>query len=179
MISGFISLRVFGSEGETETSIVLRALDHILKNAKEGDVVNVPKFKSQGVVMEVYPEKGKILVQVGTARIQLPANIVELVTEPIEEPLEKKKEVRPTFDTVPLKLELFGLPIEDALIKLERYLDSAFGAGMPFVYIVHGRGSGVLRKAIQDFLPHNQRVDRFHLAQPNEGGDSVTIVFLK
>ncbi len=146
---------------------------------KSGDVVYVPRFKSQGVVMDVYPDKGKLLVQVGTARVQLPANTVELVVEPVEEPLVKKKEARPIFDTVPLKLELFGMPIEDALIRLERYLDSAFGAGMPFVYIVHGRGSGALRKAIQDYLPQNQRVDRFQLAQPNEGGDAVTIVFLK
>jgi len=71
------------------------------------------------------------------------------------------------------------MPIEDALVKLERYLDSAYSAGMPFVYIVHGRGSGVLRKAIQDYLPHCPRVDRFNLAQPDEGGDAVTIVFLK
>jgi len=150
-----------------------------VEGIKAGDIVYVPRFKSQGVVMDVYPEKGKVLVQVGTARVQLPASSVELVNEPVEGEEIGKPEVRPEVQSVPIKLELFGMPIEDALVKLERYLDSAYSAGMPFVYIVHGRGSGVLRKAIQDYLPHCPRVDRFNLAQPDEGGDAVTIVFLK
>ena len=71
------------------------------------------------------------------------------------------------------------MPTSEALVKLERYLDSAFGAGLPFVYIVHGRGTGALRKSITEFLPTSPRVDRFHLADESEGGNAVTIVFLK
>jgi len=146
---------------------------------KIGEFVYVPKFKSQGVVMDVYPDKGKILVQVGSARVQLPISAIEILTEPVEDEIPVATEERPKFNSVGIKIELFGMPIEDALHKLERYLDSAFGAGLPFIYIVHGRGSGALKKAIQDYLPLNLRVDRFHLADIKDGGDAVTIVFLK
>lgn len=147
---------------------------------KPGDVVFVPKFKSQGFVMDVFPDKGKVLVQVGSARVQLPANSVELVIEgEIVQAEKPADEQRPKVETVQIKLELFGMPIEDALLQLERHLDKAYAASVPFIYVVHGRGSGALRKAISEYLSKNANVDRFNLANPNEGGDAVTIVFLK
>lgn len=146
---------------------------------KPGDVVYVPKFKSQGFVMDVLPDKGKVLVQVGLARVQLPANSVELIIEGEVIQAEKHNEERPKIETVQIKLELFGMPIEDALLQLERHLDKAYAASVPFIYVVHGRGSGALRKAISEYLSKNSNVDRFNLANPNEGGDAVTIVFLK
>ena len=149
-----------------------------VQTLKPGDAVFVPRFKSQGIVMDVLSEKGKVLVQVGTARIQVSAGQIELARNlPTEN--EKVIEKRPTFVRIPIKLELYGLQIPDALVKLQKYLDSAFGAGLPFVYIVHGRGTGALRKSISEFLPTSPRVDRFHLADEADGGDAVTIVFLK
>jgi DNA mismatch repair protein MutS2 len=163
------------STPENEFKTIPAEIDGI----KPGDVVFVPKFKSQGFVMDVFPDKGKVLVQVGSARVQLPANTVELVIEGEIVKAEKQTEERPKIETVQIKLELFGMPIEDALLQLERYLDKAFAASVPYIYVVHGRGSGALRKAISEYLSKNSNVDRFNLANPNEGGDAVTIVFLK
>jgi DNA mismatch repair protein MutS2 len=142
-----------------------------------GDAVYVPKFKSQGVVIDSYPDKGKVLVQIGTARVQLFNEQVELI---VSEPVHKNEatDIRPKLE-VPIKLELFGLSVDEATAKLEKYLDSAYGEGVPFVYVVHGRGTGILRKAIHDYLSGHSRVDRFHAADAGQGGDAVTIVYIK
>ncbi len=146
---------------------------------KPGDAVFVPRFKSQGIVMDVLREKNKVMVQVGSARIQVSADSIELAKEKPSVEQNSESEKRPAFSKVPIKLELYGLKVVDAIVKLEHYLDQAYGAGIPFVYIVHGRGTGTLRKSITEFLPTSPRVDRFHLADESEGGDAVTIVFLK
>jgi DNA mismatch repair protein MutS2 len=150
-----------------------------INDLEPGDAVYVPKFKSQGIIMEIIKDKDKVLVQVGSARIQMFTNKVERISPKKTKNDEEQTEKRPAFSNIPIKLELYGLPTSDALIKLDRYLDSAYGAGLPFVYVVHGRGTGALRKAITEFLPSSPRVDRFHLADESEGGNAVTIVFLK
>lgn len=144
-----------------------------------GDAVYVPKFKSQGVVIDKYPDKGKVLVQIGTARVQLFNEQVELIIA--DEGLSSVAgsiEQRPRMD-VPIKLELYGMLVDEALAKLEKYLDNAYGSGIPFVYVVHGRGTGALKKAVHDYLSGHNRVDRYHVADASEGGDAVTIVYIK
>lgn len=144
-----------------------------------GDAVYVPKFKSQGVVIDRYPDKGKVLVQIGSARVQLFYGQVELIVSDGENSTSSTyPDHRPKLE-VPIKLELFGLMVDEALAKLEKYLDNAYGSGIPFVYVVHGRGTGTLKKAVHDFLSGHSRVDRYHVADANEGGDAVTIVYIK
>ena len=144
-----------------------------------GDAVYVPKFKSQGVIIDKYPDKGKILVQIGSARVQLFEEQVEfIVSNPAKSSDNEKTETRPKLE-VPIKLELYGLMVDEALAKLEKYLDNAYGSGIPFVYVVHGRGTGALKKAVQEYLSGHSRVDRFHAADAGEGGDAVTIVYIK
>jgi len=82
----------------------------------------------------------------------------------------------PTPETLPMKIDLHGKTVDEALVKLDKYLDSASLAGFPFVYIHHGVGTGILRKAIHDFLKTNPHVQRY-TTDPENGG--VTIVYLK
>lgn len=143
-----------------------------------GDAVYVPKFKSQGVVIDKYPDKGKVLVQIGSARVQLLYGQVELIVSSNEESSSIATDKRPKLE-VPIKLELYGMLVDEALTKLEKYLDNAYGSGIPFVYVVHGRGTGALKKAVHDYLSGHSRVDRYHVADASEGGDAVTIVYIK
>jgi DNA mismatch repair protein MutS2 len=76
------------------------------------------------------------------------------------------------------ELKLIGMRADDAQIALERYLDAAQAAGLPFVRIVHGKGSGILRQIVRENLPGMQAVKRWEQAMQNEGGEGVTIVFL-
>ncbi|NPA26702.1 MAG: endonuclease MutS2 [Chloroflexi bacterium] len=77
------------------------------------------------------------------------------------------------------ELHLRGLTVDEALERLERYLERAYLAGMPFVRIVHGKGSGTLREAVHRFLRTYPHVRRFTLGRPGEGDRGVTVVYLE
>jgi DNA mismatch repair protein MutS2 len=74
-----------------------------------------------------------------------------------------------------MELDLRGQRAEDALIMLENYLEKAYMAGMPFVRIIHGKGTGVLRQEVRAALRSHEYVASFEEGHPNEGGDGVTV----
>ena len=74
-----------------------------------------------------------------------------------------------------MELDLRGQRAEDALIMLENYLEKAYMAGMPFVRIIHGKGTGVLRQEVRAALRGHEYVASFEEGHPNEGGDGVTV----
>ncbi len=76
------------------------------------------------------------------------------------------------------ELDLRGSRAEDALAEFEIYVDQAYRAGLPFVRIIHGKGTGVLRDVIRDALRSHPLVRTFEAAPQNEGGDGVTIAVL-
>ncbi len=80
--------------------------------------------------------------------------------------------------TVDLELRLRRLTVDEALPKLDRYINAAFMAGLPSVRIVHGKGTGVLRRAVHEALAEHPLVKSFHLAGYGEGDIGVTIVEL-
>ena len=72
-----------------------------------------------------------------------------------------------------------GLTIDEAIPMVERYLDQAFRAGYGEVAVIHGRGEGILRRAVQELLRTLPYVEDFRLGGPGEGGEGVTIVRFK
>lgn len=78
-----------------------------------------------------------------------------------------------------LELDLRGQRAEDALDELERYLDSAYLAGLPWVRIIHGKGTGKLRQAVREALHHHPNVSTFEAGGDKEGGEGVTVAKLK
>lgn len=81
--------------------------------------------------------------------------------------------------TVMLELDLRGQRADEALSELERALDNAIMRGAAGLEIVHGRGTGALRREVHEFLKHYPAVDRFELAPEDRGGDGMTEVFLR
>lgn len=79
---------------------------------------------------------------------------------------------------IDLELRLRRLTVEEALPRLDRYLNAAFMEGLPSVRIVHGKGTGVLRKAVHQALAENPLVESFRLGGSGEGDFGVTIVEL-
>jgi len=142
-----------------------------------GDLVWIEKFGKQGIVLNKDEEEKKVQIQIGTMRVILPfEDITRKITEVEEVPNKEGKVELPTPETLPMKIDLHGKTVDEALVKLDKYLDSASLAGFPFVYIHHGVGTGILRKAIHDFLKTNPHVQRY-TTDPENGG--VTIVYLK
>ena len=79
---------------------------------------------------------------------------------------------------VPSSIHLRGMTVDEAILALDKYLDEAAVAGLPFVTVIHGKGTGTLRRALQDFVRHHPHVASFRLGREGEGGSGATIVTL-
>ena len=77
-----------------------------------------------------------------------------------------------------MELDLRGLTVDDMLIELDRYLDTAYLAGLPFVRIIHGKGTGALRQAVREELRGHPLVGEFRAGENSEGGEGVTVAKL-
>ena len=76
------------------------------------------------------------------------------------------------------EIHLRRLTVDEALFRLERFLNDAFLAGVPTVRVIHGKGTGTLRQAVQETLRTHPLVKSFRRARPNEGGAGATVVEL-
>ena len=77
-----------------------------------------------------------------------------------------------------MEIDLRGMRADDAVTEVERQIDAAFLQGMPFVRIIHGKGSGALRKVVREALQANPAVKSAETGKDQEGGEGVTIAFL-
>jgi DNA mismatch repair protein MutS2 len=84
----------------------------------------------------------------------------------------------PAPESPGMELHLRGMTVEEALPEVEDYLDSAYLAGLPWVRVVHGKGTGALRRGVRAMLKQHPLVKKYHNAELNEGGDGVTIIHL-
>ncbi len=147
---------------------------------KAGDRVYVRSLKTDGTVTAI--EGDQIEVQIGKMRLKTDLPNIQRSKDAAlpklceSEPAPAEKSI---FHPSPgMELHLRGMRAEDALLRLERYLDDAYSAGLPFVRIVHGKGTGTLRQLVRQALSESPLVSRWENALDNEGGDGVTIARL-
>jgi DNA mismatch repair protein MutS2 len=131
-------------------------------------------------------------VQIGTLRVRARVSDLQKSTLPAAtpEPARTRKthegmsepesapRKSPLTSSPGMELNLRGKLVEDGLDELERYLEKAYGAGLPFIRIVHGKGTGRMREAVRTALKDSPYVSSFEEAQENEGGSGVTIAHL-
>ena len=145
-----------------------------------GARVFVPRLRQEGVVLQV--DKDEVEVQVGALRMRLSPVDVQVLAPATSSQREASPQVDvalPQSAASPGgECHLRGMTVEDALDTLERYLEQAYLAGLPWVRIVHGKGTGRLRQAVRDFLRQHPVVVRFRPGEPAEGGEGVTIAWL-
>jgi DNA mismatch repair protein MutS2 len=145
---------------------------------KAGDMVWVPSLQQQGLLQVVDGNAaevsiGQFRVRVRTADLDLIERAPESEPESITLSRAQGSAPRPTIE-----LEIRGLRVEDALPEVDKYLDSAYLAGMPFVRIIHGKGTGVLRQAIREQLDGHPLVKQYRSGVQGEGDSGVTVVDL-
>ncbi len=118
-------------------------------------------------------------VKIGGFRVRLAQSRVEL-RERGQQPavLMQVGGAQPRPPSPGMELDLRGLTVDDMLIELDRYLDTAYLAGLPFVRIIHGKGTGALRQAVRDELRGHPLVSEFRAGESNEGGEGVTVAKL-
>ncbi len=144
-----------------------------------GDKVRLRSLDVKAIVNSISEED--VEVKVGGVRIRSRLDDLEF-NAPLESlvaKVEPTPAARPVDIATPgFELDLRGQRADDALDMLERYLDSAFLAGMPFIRIIHGKGTGRLRAVIRQALEHHPQVKSFESGQDKEGGEGVTVVKL-
>jgi DNA mismatch repair protein MutS2 len=155
-----------------------------------GERVIVRTLGSEGIVTTL--GEGEAEVQVGALRVR--AKLSELARKsdnqettagesPVKKPGQKNSIGKPpsTVNRQPstaspgMELDLRGQSAEDALSKLADYLDKAYLSGMPFVRIIHGKGTGMLRQEVRAALKGHPQVASYEEGHPSEGGDGVTV----
>ncbi|MBN9658464.1 MAG: endonuclease MutS2 [Acidobacteria bacterium] len=127
---------------------------------------------------------GLLEVDVGFLKMQVPVTEVTEVLKgdaPQSGKLPKGVSLTtgPRWDTLSREVNIIGKHAEEALEEVDRFLDSAYLAGVLRVRVVHGHGMGILRKGVQDLCKAHPNVEKFYPASPSEGGTGATIVELK
>lgn len=142
-----------------------------------GDLVWVPSLQASGEVTALAGDEAE--VQMGAIRLRLPQDRLELRERPRLAPAgEQGVERLPLPPSPGMELDLRGLRAEDVPSRLDKYLDAAFRAGLPWVRIIHGKGTGVLRQVVRQRLAGHPLVAEQRAGDPQEGGDGVTIARL-
>jgi len=141
-----------------------------------GDTVWVPDLNALGEVLVLDDEVAE--VQIGAFRVRTRRAVLELrhkATAPAPDAPETHV-VTPPAPPVSVELHLRGLRVDEALSRLDRYLDDAYRSQAPFARIVHGKGTGTLRSAVREVLRSHPFVSSFRGGEQGEGDSGVTIV---
>lgn len=151
----------------------------VQKELHENDDVLVKSYGQRGVLLRK-ADKNHWEVQLGILKMKIPTDDLEKIK--IKDQPEQASTVsvkRSASSGLSTTLDLRGQTKEEALMSVDRYIDSALLAGYPSVTIIHGKGTGALQAAIKQYLKNNQSVKSFNYASPNAGGDGATIVNFK
>ena len=187
---------LYGYAKKTSNSVldeVERTSDPVTKKDKEnynlpralviGDNIIVADIDKQGTVEQVSKDSKKVLVAVGGLKTWTEIGNVRLceAQKKVSEPKSRRvtgvksraeRDVRYEFD-------MRGMTVDEGLMELDRYIDGAVLSGIPSVTIIHGKGTGALRKAVHGFLKNNKNIITFRLGVYGEGEAGVTIAEIK
>lgn len=167
------------NEPEKKSRKVLTAKDlHI------GDGVKVLSLNLKGTVSSMPDSKGNLFVQMGILRSQVNIKDLEKLDDTVitASGLNKTSSGKIKMSksaSVSAEINLLGKTVDEAISELDKYLDDAYIAHLPSVRIVHGKGTGALRKGVHNYLRRQKRVKSYRLGEFGEGDAGVTIVEFK
>jgi len=179
----------------SEEKIKIDTREKNSKNQKieKGDYVLIKKLNKSGEVISISPKTEKCKVQTGNMKMLVSIFDVEKINR-----AKKETENINIFKSIPNKksygednqflskiknfknqLSIRRLKVEEAQVKLEKYLDDAYYLGISPVYIIHGKGKGILREEVGKLLNIIPYIESFRIGSLSEGGIGVTVVYLK
>lgn len=167
---------LFQDKENLETNKVLQR-EKEKKKLKVGQKVTVESLGQSGTL--VAQEDDEWVVQLGMMKMKLSESQFTVSETEQEDPVSQHTSYRGSASSVRPELDLRGERVESGLSKLSQYLDQALLANYNKVTIIHGHGTGAMRKGVQDALKRNSRVNKYETAPANQGGTGATIVTLK
>ena len=141
-----------------------------------GDTVWVAGLQATGEITELAGDEAE--VQVGSFRIKARVGDLELRGRAAQPEVRERAVSVPRVASPGLELKLLGQTTEQVLPRLDKYLNDAYLAGLPQVRIVHGKGTGALRRAVRDFVKNHPLVASHRPGDRYEGGEGATVVEL-
>ena len=149
-----------------------------IDKVKIGDSVFVTTLNAKATVREI---KGKsILVELGLMKTMVSSDVCRktstdnksVITKPKKISLNKIQEVQPSID-------IRGVNVQEGEDILNKYLDDVILCGLTRILVIHGKGTGALKKGVRNFLQNHSCVEKIEIPELNEGGDGATVVFMK
>lgn len=152
-----------------------------IKDLKIGETVEVLSLKQTGTVLELPDEEGNVLVQIGIMKVKVHKSTLKRAEEADEEKVKTrtKKMIISKSSHVKNEIDLRGKTLDEALLELDKYIDDVYLAGLKEAYIIHGKGTGVLREGIKSYLKGHKHIKGYRTGNYNEGGTGVTVIELK
>ncbi|MBQ1482082.1 MAG: Smr/MutS family protein [Erysipelotrichaceae bacterium] len=170
---------------ETKNDQVIREIEKLEEKAPEpekeekpvlkvGDNVRIAENEQIGVITQISKDKASVSVRGLTVKVKLSdLTLMPKIKKPQAKVIAKK------YSRVPSEINLVGSRVEDALVEMEEYLDKANASRMSNVKVIHGIGTGILRKALRQRLAKLSYVKTFKDGDYYDGGSAVTIVEFK
>ena len=149
---------------------------------RPGCRVQVTSLGRTGTILDLDRDRGEAQVQIGVVKLRLPlgdlahdasVEIEERETRTATGHLRRRKQ-----ETLSGEVTVRQMTVEEALERVKKHIDDAILGGLNSVTVVHGRGEGILRRAIREYLDESPYVKGWRSAEPREGGDGVTVVAL-
>lgn len=182
-----------GRMNKLEKDLAYRGKKSKGQHAKEdfhiGDSVFVSKLNLNGEVVTLPNAKGDLYVQMGMMRSLVNIKDLDIVKSAKEIQKEEQRANMTSRNkgrtsmkkaaTISPEINLLGMTVDEATAALDKYLDDAYLANLPQARIIHGKGTGALRKGIHQYLRKVKYIKEFHLAEFGEGDMGVTIVTFK
>lgn len=151
-----------------------------LKTVNIGEEVFLPSLNQKVIILTKPDNRGEVQVQAGIMKISVKVKDLRAANGVSKEEKKiKKREAKLNLRSVESSIDLRGLDAEEAVYNTDKYLDEAYMAGLGSVTIIHGKGTGILRKAIHDMLKRHPHVKTYRIGAYGEGGEGATIAELK
>lgn len=158
--------------------------DYVLpRPLKIGDTVIIADIGNEATVVTLKDKKGLVTVQMGTMKTRVKEENLRLIEK--KKSVEKKRTVATGRMESRMNMkaqtsvDLRGMTVEEGILELDRYIDHALRMGINEFTVIHGKGTGVLRSAVRDYLKKSKYVKTSRLGTFGEGEDGVSIVTLK
>lgn len=178
--------KIFAEKKHVEKEIKTDDYEEIDESISPGDKVFISFMSDVGILKKIDFEKNKAVVFFKNKEMNVPANSLMY---PHEEDLKldvaRIEDIPPVTvavkkkSDVPIEINLHGMRVDPALAMIDKLLNDATMNNYPYVKLCHGHGTGILRKAIHEYLKTHPLAKKFRFAQSDEGGSGVTVVELK